>query len=270
VVKPKTGEQVRAIGDANLSIECLGISPDGRRALTGSGDGTVRLWNLETGQELHQLRDHTERVHFVAFSPDGKFGASGGGEAGGRDFTIRLWDLDKGTLIRQVGGHDKDIWTLAFSPNGQQLASTSFDGSLRVWEVGRPGTMLVMRVGAVASSAVFAPDGKQILTALASGRVTLFRVEIAAQPTEIRTFQGPTQPATYAVFTPDGTRVLAVGHDNTLRVWQTDTAKPLAQLDLAKLKGNDKTSRRIAVSRDGKRALVLDDGGTIVECELPE
>jgi len=46
---------------------------------------------------------------------------------------------------------------------------------------------------------------------------------------------------------------------------QADTAEPLE-----KLKGNDKTPRRIAVSRDSKRPLVLDDGGTIVECELPE
>ena len=53
------------------SVLCVAISPDGSRLATSSEDGTVKLWDSQTGQEVLTLRGHTDIVPSVAFSPDG-------------------------------------------------------------------------------------------------------------------------------------------------------------------------------------------------------
>ena len=61
-----------------LFVWSVAFSPDGTRLASGSGDETVRLWDVETGEEIATLRGHEHFVYSVAFSPDGTRLASGG------------------------------------------------------------------------------------------------------------------------------------------------------------------------------------------------
>jgi WD40 repeat protein len=75
----------------------VAFSPDGRLLASGSDDQTVKLWDVETGQEVRTLRGHNGGVWSVAFSPDGRLLASGSG-----DGTVKLWDVATGQEVRTL------------------------------------------------------------------------------------------------------------------------------------------------------------------------
>ncbi len=70
------------------------FSPDGRRALSGSYDKSVILWEVESGSRLRILEGHTEQVYSVCFSPDVRRALSAGW-----DMTVILWNLETGGNI---------------------------------------------------------------------------------------------------------------------------------------------------------------------------
>jgi WD40 repeat protein len=149
-------------------ITSLAFSPDGKTLASSSADGTVRLWEVKTGQPLGQaLSGHSSLVLTVAFSPDGRTLASGGA-----DQTIILWDVSnfKGRTDRPLAyaltGHQGEVSSVTFSPDGQRLASGSEDGLVILWDVATQqplGLPLVNgdRVWRVA----FSPDDKTLASA---------------------------------------------------------------------------------------------------------
>jgi WD40 repeat protein len=108
----------------------VAFSPDGRLLASGSENGTVKLWDVATGQEVRTLRGHTSWVTSVAFSPDGRLLASGSW-----DKTVKLWDVETGQEVRTLSGHTDGVRSVAFSPDGRLLASGSQDGTVRLWGI---------------------------------------------------------------------------------------------------------------------------------------
>ncbi|HLF36449.1 MAG TPA: WD40 repeat domain-containing protein [Anaerolineales bacterium] len=83
-----TGETLRSLEGHTAMVGALAFSPDGRYALSGSRDQTVRLWEANTGEQLKVFYGHAGEAWNVAFSPDGLTGYSTGS-----DGSLRVWDL---------------------------------------------------------------------------------------------------------------------------------------------------------------------------------
>jgi WD40 repeat protein len=108
-------------------VTSVAMSPDGRTMASGSFDSTVRLWDVQTGTELHAFK-HPHLVYSTAFSPDGRLLAVAA-------TSIYLWDTSTRAAVRNWSGHDEYvIRAVAFSPDGRRLVSAGSEGQVKLWD----------------------------------------------------------------------------------------------------------------------------------------
>ena len=107
------------------------FSPDGRSLASGSGDCSVRVWNIRDGssKELPATKDASFFVS-VVFSPDGRYIAAG-------DLRNSLWIWDSRThrLIASWIGHSEPVWCVKFTPDGKGLMSGGTDYTIKYWDL---------------------------------------------------------------------------------------------------------------------------------------
>ena len=111
-------------------VTSIFLSADGRHALSGSRDETLKLWDVSTGACLRTFEGHTNRVTSVFLSADGRHALSGS-----YDKTLKLWDVSTGTCLRTFEGHTNLVTSVFLSADGRHALSGSYDKTLKLWDV---------------------------------------------------------------------------------------------------------------------------------------
>jgi WD40 repeat protein len=141
-------------------VNALAFSPDSQHLLTGSDDGTARVWNARSGGLERTLRGHEGIVRGVSYSEDGQWIATAGG-----DGTARVWPADGGDAVILVG-HQGPVNTARFDGRGDRLVTAGNDGTIRVWDTAGGDALVVLyQHEGSASGADFSSDGRSIVSA---------------------------------------------------------------------------------------------------------
>jgi WD40 repeat protein len=148
----------------------VAASADGRTAVSGSQDGTVRVWDLAGGGSTAVLQGHTDRVCSVAVAADGRTAVSGSD-----DETVRVWDLSLGRCTTVLKGHKHGFTGVAVTGDGRTAVSGSEDKTVRVWDLagGRCTTVLKGHTNSVWDVAVTG-DGRTVVSGSIDGSVRVW------------------------------------------------------------------------------------------------
>jgi WD40 repeat protein len=232
-------------------VRSVSVSPDGRRAISGSDDKTLRVWDMETGQCLLTLEDHAYGVLSVRVSPDGRRAVSGSS-----DNTLRVWDFETGQCLHILKGHADRVRSVSVSRDGRRAVSASDDNTLRVWDL-ETGQCLATLEGYSdwVLSVSISPDGRRAVSGSTDKTLRVWNLDTGQC---LATLEGHLDWVLSVSVTPDGRRAVSGSDDNTLRVWDLETGQCLRIL-----KGHNYAVISVSVTPDGRRAISGSDDKTL-------
>ena len=205
-------------------VTSVRVSGDGRYLLSGSEDGTVRLWQLEDGAGKAVLEGHSLGVTSVRFMPGGARAVSSD-----RAGCVMCHDLSSGdTAWVQDPGRRGGVTCVDVSADGKQVALSCDVGTLSILDASGKELRSFgdRRKGAIHSVAL-SPDGKTLLSGGDDRALTLWD---ALKGKHIATLEGHEDGVTCVSFSTDGARAVSASRDNTVRVWDLDTREPVRVL----------------------------------------
>ncbi len=262
-----TGNALRRFGVMDKTYWSFAFSPDGKTLAASNWDGTVRLFDLQSGKERAKSPVEGWETN-VFFSPDSQIFATGDGN---NAHAVRLWDAATGKSLN-LPGHASPISCVAFAPNGQLAATSSWlrgDPQIHLWEV-RTGrfvrTLETSNRGGV-QSVTFSPDGKWLA---ACGWDENPRVQVwDAHTGELKhSFAGHEAGCNSVAFSPDGKRLVSADayYDRTgngtgrICIWDV-----LAGKRLREIRGTPGAVQRVFFSHDGRHIIAGANGVHIYE-----
>jgi WD40 repeat protein len=214
--------------------------------VSGSTDGTIRVWHAETGDlAVGPFVGHTSHVTCVALAQDGKRIVSGSYDA-----MIYIWDASTAAAIAgQLKGHDKWITSLAFLEDGNHFVSASDDHTIRVWDVESGAT--VSQVGPLeqlVGPMKFSPDGKRLVSVSGSDHTKMLVWDVGKGEVLLGPMEGYSDNFNSVAFSHDGMHIVTGTSDMITRVWDAKTG----ELVLGPLTGHFSDINSVAFSHDGK------------------
>lgn len=234
------------------AVNAVAISADGRFALSGSGDNTLKLWDIEEGTCLRTFEGNTAKVESVALSADGRFAVSGG-----RDNNVKVWDTQTGKCLKTFEAHHS-VKVAAFSPDRLAL-SGSFLGlsdTLKLWDISTGNCLPNFKEHTRSvRSAVFSADGRFVLSGSWDNTLKLWDIQ---EDKCVRSFKGHSHSVTTVSISANGRFALSGSSDNTMKFWDIAEGVCLRTFENVCVHdyGKDATKvESVALSADGRFAV---------------
>jgi len=268
------------------------FSSDGKCVATTSIDGTARLWDVQSGQEIWQ-QEQEDAFISLAFSPNGKYLAFGGNDkkitvwrvdtlarfavlepdgwgvplslefspdsqllgAAYNDLVGRVWDVQSRENV-VLAGHGDIVRDIAFSPDGQIVATISDDQTIRLWgPITGEQVALSDDYEGVVGLVEFSPDGHYLATASFDGTAYLWDVRrLGDKPALLHEHR---EKVNSFAFSPDGRHLATASWDGTARLW--DVRTKTCQMEF---KGHTERLWNVFFTPDGHYLITTSDDHT--------
>ncbi len=218
-----SGQELKIFPHNN--VNSLTFSPDNKILASSAtwGDNAIKLWNIETGQELRTFKDHSFLVDSIEFSPDGKILASGGcslvdkGCLGGK---IKYWDTFQ-FKETETGNRPNYIGAVAFSPSGKFLAFGGYK-DLKLWDMSNASELNIFKGHSeTIESIAFSPDEKVVASGSDDETIKLWDCKSGKL---LKTLDTKSHVIVIVGFSPDGNvlAVTGVQDDGILELWDIE------------------------------------------------
>jgi transcription initiation factor TFIID subunit 5 len=196
----------------------VNFSSDRKWLISGSEDGTARLWNLDTKSNVVVYKGHQFPIWDVNFSKIDYLFATAS-----HDRTARIWSTDRVTPLRVLVGHTSDVDVVKFHPNSNYLATGSSDKTVRLWDVNSGECVRVFQ-GHYNSihSLTFSNDGRYLASGGADHEIFVW--DIATQKM-VNHLHGHTDTIWSLSFNDDGSLLASGSHDNSVKIWNMQDAQ---------------------------------------------
>jgi WD40 repeat protein/transcriptional regulator with XRE-family HTH domain len=242
-----SGQSIKTLRGYANGIHSLSLSPDDQLLASSRQDGTIQVWHLPLAGNLSLLRPYKtlssltrwlSSLTHLSFSPSrvGRVSPPQTPSPEGMDQTlainlhdgsIALWNIQTGHLD-QWSAHNASIWTVRFSPDGQILASSSYDRTIKLWDVHTHQCLQVLRGHeSIAPAIAFNPTDRQLASGSFDRTIRLWEMQTAAC---LQVLRGHTGAVFTLAFDPSGQIMASGSYDQTIRLWDVKTGDCLKQL----------------------------------------
>jgi WD40 repeat protein/serine/threonine protein kinase len=229
------------LGGDGVSVSALAVSPDGRRAVAGSGPGPVLIWDLEAGGLAGLLPATGRFVKTVTFCADGRRVI-----LGTADRTLELWDLATERLLKSFVGHKGWVSSVSLDAGGKLLLSASSDGMLLLWEIASGRRKRSFAARAEVHAAALSADATLVAGGTAAGEVCVWEADRRRLVRRFRAHEGTVHTLS---FSRDGRRLLSGGADRAVRLWDVHGS------GVRTLRGHTNAVTSVCLSEDERYAL---------------
>lgn len=222
-------------------VDSAAISPNNQRLASVSGENTIQICNIKTGQVTQRFKGHKSEINSIVFSPNSQQLASASA-----DYHIKIWDTKTATCVQTLMGHNNIVNSIAFSSNNQQLASASDDKTVKIWDI-RTALCVQTLKGhiSIATSVAFSPDGRQIASASADHYIKIWDSKTGRCR---HTLEGHTDAVTSVAFSPNGKQLASTSCDHSIKLWDMIISKCAKTLE-----GHGNTVNSVAFSPSGQQ-----------------
>jgi len=222
-------------------VKAVCLSEDARHALSGSGDGTLRLWDLASGECLQTIHTTNEACECLVMAPDGRWALAG-------HDNVAMYDLGTGQCLRTFEGHVQPVTALSLSADGALALSGSGDKTVRLWEVATGRCLQTFEGHASPITCVdLSADGRVALSGCSARQLWMWDVSNAKR---VRTFEGQEFGPECVRLSRDGRWVVTGDADAKLHVFSTKNG-----LRVRTLRGHQNKVTSVCLSADGRWAL---------------
>ena len=230
-----TAEPRSLLAAHSTVINSVSFTPDGETLAAACEDGTIRVWDLSTGEQKHTFtrREYSFGVDSVSFTADGRTLAATS------FYNLDLWDIVTGVrkklsmaLENRIIEFDHLPYIMlggsktSFSSDRKTVANWGWDGIIRVWDITTRKQVQTITIQPQPSNGQFmvslSPDGRLLATAKRNEPIRLWDIDTG---TETQTIITDTRHIPNLVFSPDGTILASYNVNEPIRLWDVNTGK---------------------------------------------
>lgn len=206
-----------SLKESNKPIHVIAIDSSSSKLITGFADGTLKIWDLCSGQSIKPWRGHNQQINYIAITPDDTKIISASD-----DFSVKVWNINNGDQIFPLEVHQAEINAIAVTPDSEQVILAFDDRKIEVWSLTTAKCITPTKL----SDCLF-EDSLTNLIATKDGKYIIFAVDTKIyvwqqSDNSLLPIEAHDSKVKNLILLPCNNLLLSVSDDDTLKIWNLD------------------------------------------------